>query len=47
MALLCLLNERDGGIRIEGQAWQFIIDFDLHLGRDNSQKITRCDIQIL
>jgi hypothetical protein len=37
MGLLGLLNEREGGIMIERKAWQFIIDFDLHLGRDNSQ----------
>jgi hypothetical protein len=37
MALLGLLNERERGILIEGKARQFIIDFDLHLGRDNSQ----------
>jgi hypothetical protein len=39
MALLGLLNEREGGILIEGKAWQFVIDFDLHLGRDHSQKM--------
>jgi hypothetical protein len=36
MALLRLLNERESGILIEGQAWQFIVDFDLHLGRNDS-----------
>jgi hypothetical protein len=37
MALLGLLNERERGILIEWKVRQFIIDFDLHLGRDNSQ----------
>jgi hypothetical protein len=39
MALLRLLNERESEILIEGQAWQFIIDFDLYLGRDDSQRL--------
>ena len=47
MALLRLLYERESGILIEGQARQFIIDFDLHLGRNDSQKIRRRDIQLL
>jgi hypothetical protein len=37
MAHLGMLNERERGILIERKAWQLIIDFDLHLGRDNSQ----------
>jgi hypothetical protein len=47
MALLSLFNERESGILIERQAWQFIVYFDLHLGRDDSQKIIRRDIQLL
>jgi len=47
MALLRLLNERESGILIEGQARQFIVDFYLHLGRYDSQKIRRRDIQLL
>ena len=47
MALLRLLNERESGILIEGQAWQFIVDFDLHLSRNDSQKIRRREIQLL